>query len=385
MPEHIIVIGDGIAGLAMTLALAQHGHKLTLISDARGLPDRHMGGMQLAPNSWAALRQLSCEDEVKAHAKPLEVMRLIALATGHTLIHLPLDAAHHRQPYASVTRRGILVAMMEKVKTLANVSLITAKVTAVSSDMVNKKACLTLDDGKIIGGDWVFGADGITGICRRYIQGGQDIKPVRSVRQAYRIAVPLSDVPEVMASASTSVWLGREGHIVHYPLCDDHLNLVVTTSSVTGGEKQAKQLLDQHPWLGGCGILLDDVLVTPLTEWPRCDSWLRGRVVVTGDSAHQMPPHLAQGAGQALADAASLSQLISSGKNGAPLQDILPVWAGQRMRQIRSVLDAASAAGRVFSPPPALAMMRDAAVGFGGMAVLPRILDRIWSDQSLSR
>jgi len=46
------------------------------------------------------------------------------------------------------------------------------------------------------------------------------------------------------------------------------------------------------------------------------------------------------------------------------------------------VLDAASAAGRIFSPPPPLAMMRDAAVGIGGMAVLPRILDRIWSDQN---
>jgi 2-polyprenyl-6-methoxyphenol hydroxylase-like FAD-dependent oxidoreductase len=95
-----------------------------------------------------------------------------------------------------------------------------------------------------------------------------------------------------------------------------------------------------------------------------------------------MPPHLAQGAGQALADAASLNQLIASGKSGASLKDVLPVWAGQRMRQIRSVLNAASAAGRIFSPPPPLAMMRDAAVGIGGMAVLPRILDRIWSDQN---
>ena len=377
--EQIIVIGDGVAGLAMTLALAQHGHEVTLISEGRNLPDRHMGGMQLAPNSWAALHQLSCEDAIKAHAKPLELMRLMALATGHTLIHLPLDAAHHRQPYASVTRRGLLVALMEKVKSLVTVNVIEAKVVTVASDMAHKKACLSLDDGKTIEADWVFGADGVTGICRRYIQGDQDLRPARSSRQAHRFAIPLSKMPEVMASASTSVWLGREGHIVYYPLSDDYLNMVVMTSSHEGGKKQAEQLLGEHPWLGDGGVPLDDVLVKPLTEWPRCDSWLRGRVVVTGDSAHQMPPHLAQGAGQALVDAASLSQMIASGKNGVSLQDILPVWAGQRMRQVRSVLDAASAAGRVFSPPPALAMMRDAAVGLGGMAVLPRILDRIWA------
>ncbi len=381
MPEQIIIIGDGIAGLAMTLALARHGHEVTVIGNDRGLPDRHMGGMQLAPNSWAALRRLSCAEDVKPHAKTLEVMRLIALATGHTLINLPLDEAHHRQPYASVTRQGLLAALMAKVKTQDHVRLVKAKARSVATDIANNKAILLLDQGETMDADWVFGADGIGGICRRYIQGDQEIRPVRSARQAYRLAIPLNKVPEVLSSASTSVWLGREGHIVHYPLCDDHLNVVVTTSSVKDGENKAKQLLDQHPWLGGCGISLDDAVVTPLTEWPRCDSWLRGRVVLTGDSAHQMPPHLAQGAGQALVDAASLSQLIASDNNGVSLQGILPLWAGQRMRHIRSVFDAASAAGRVFSPPPPLARMRDAAVGLGGMAVLPRILDRIWSDQ----
>jgi salicylate hydroxylase len=376
------VIGDGIAGLAMTLALAPFGHEVTLISEDRVRHGRHMGGMQLAPNSWAALRQLSCDDDIKAHAKTLEVMRLIALTTGHTLISLPLDMANRRQPYASVTRRGLLAELMTKITALDNVSVIKAKVASVASDLAKAKASISFDDGTIMDADWVFGADGINGVCRRYIQGDQALKPMRSVRQAHRFVIPLCDLPEVMASASTSVWLGREGHIVHYPLSDDHLNLVITTSSVKGGEKQAQQLLHQHPWLSGSGIICDDAVATPLTEWPRCDSWIRGRVIVTGDSAHQMPPHLAQGAGQALVDAASLSQLIASGKSGVLLKDILPFWAGQRMRQIRSVLDAASAAGRIFSPPPPLAMMRDAAVGIGGMAVLPRILDRIWSDQN---
>ena len=376
------MIGDGIAGLAMTLALAQFGHEVTLISEDKVWPDQHMGGMQLAPNSWAALRQLSCEDDIKPHAKTLEVMRLMALTTGHTLINLPLDMAHRRQPYASVTRRGLLAELMAKITSMENVSVMKAKITSVASDLTKAKASISFDDGNIMDADWVFGADGINGVCRRYIQGDQDLRPVRSVRQAHRLVVPLCDLPEVMASASTSVWLGREGHIVHYPLSDDHLNLVITTSSVKGGENQAEQLLHQHPWLGNGGISLNDTAATPLTEWPRCDSWIRGRVIITGDSAHQMPPHLAQGAGQALADAASLNQLIASGKSGASLKDVLPVWAGQRMRQFRSVLDAASAAGRIFSPPPPLAMMRDAAVGIGGMAVLPRILDRIWSDQN---
>ena len=122
----------------------------------------------------------------------------------------------------------------------------------------------------------------------------------------------------------------------------------------------------------------DKAYIVPLQSWPRCDSWIRGRVVITGDSAHQMPPHLAQGTGQALIDAASLGQMISGGMT---MTDAIPVWAGQRMRRIRSVLASAEQAGKVFAPPPVLSSARDMMVGLGGMAIMPRILDKIWSDQ----
>jgi hypothetical protein len=52
-----------------------------------------------------------------------------------------------------------------------------------------------------------------------------------------------------------------------------------------------------------------------------------------------------------------------------------------RMRRIRSVLASAEQAGNLFAPPPVLSLVRDIMVGLGGMAIMPRILDKIWSDQ----
>jgi 2-methyl-3-hydroxypyridine 5-carboxylic acid dioxygenase len=46
-------------------------------------------------------------------------------------------------------------------------------------------------------------------------------------------------------------------------------------------------------------------------EMARLDSWSVGRVAIVGDSAHAMPPTLAQGAGCAMMNALSLAEFVS--------------------------------------------------------------------------
>jgi len=66
--------------------------------------------------------------------------------------------------------------------------------------------------------------------------------------------------------------------------------------------------------------------------------WHRGRVVLIGDAAHACPPTLAQGAAQALEDAAVLTELLLS---SAELDDAL--WAeftARRFDRARAVVEA---------------------------------------------
>ena len=102
--RHMIVVGDGIAGLAMAVACAALGHRLTLIGGDAVLPKTHLGGVQMAANGWGALDVLGCGEAVKGHTLPLMAMRFLALGRGATLLHIPLDAS--RQPYGAVCRRG---------------------------------------------------------------------------------------------------------------------------------------------------------------------------------------------------------------------------------------------------------------------------------------
>ena len=373
--RHIIVVGDGIAGLAMAVACAGLGHQLTLIEGTlieggESLPEAHLGGVQMAPNGWGALAALGCAEAVQGHTLPLMAMRFLALGRGNTLLHIPLDDAHQRQPYGAVCRRGLLAALRARLNDFDDVRVV--KDIAVGAGHRNNGARVSLKSGGEIDGDWVFGADGMRGVCRQFIDGGVVARPLKTPRFARRFVLPLGDVPPPLAAASTSIWLGDAGHIVHYPLKDGHLNLVVV---VVDEEAGARKLLAQHPYLAD--VALPAVDAVPLPIWARCDSWMRGRVVLTGDSAHAMPPHLAQGAGQALIDAASL---MSMGAGGDDFETTIPLWAAMRMRKIRHILDLANAAGRVFAPPRGLVRLRNAALGIGGMHVLPPILDRLWSE-----
>jgi 2-polyprenyl-6-methoxyphenol hydroxylase-like FAD-dependent oxidoreductase len=76
----------------------------------------------------------------------------------------------------------------------------------------------------------------------------------------------------------------------------------------------------------------------------RLGSFVRGRVVLVGDSAHAMTPDLGQGGCQAMEDAVTLISLL-----GAPttVADALVRYDQQRLRRTQSLAARARRVGRV--------------------------------------
>jgi salicylate hydroxylase len=368
----LAIIGDGIAGYAMALAFARNGHDVRLVSSgSRVVP----GGVQMAPNTWAALADLDVRGDLEAAATPLMMMRLLSLDTGMTLVSLPLNDRPERHFYASMRRATLIDTLAKAALATGRVEIATSEVQEITQSIGHAEAILT--DGNTIRAEWLIGADGATGISRRYVEAGGAPDPQHK-RIAFRMVLEKAAMPGLTGRATT-VWLGDGGHIVHYPLDQDQINLVVMTTPSSRAEDKAAAMLRQQDRLAPAAEGLKAAFAQALLDRPLLDTWQRGRVILAGDAAHPMPPHLAQGAGQSLIDAAVLSAKLNEQAPGDDLQPVFSAWSAQRIRHLREITLDARRAGDLFSLKGPLARIRNIGLHGIGHAVLGRQLDKLWS------
>ncbi len=378
----IIIAGSGIAGHAIALGLARLGFNAVIIAPKVAPP---LGGIQLAPNGWGALDALGMtENKALIDAStPFAVMRLLSLNTGHSLHQIDLNDRPTRTPYASVTRKGLMQALRDAAKQTDKIKWIEARITQVHSDKT--RTYIALDDGTNFTADWLIGGDGVDGACRHYVaaEDSSHLPHDRIARKiAFKMVIAAAESPPLLMAHATNIWLGDGGHIVHYPLADGTVNITAVVAKSPSARKRTEAMLGQHPCLSGLRSLMDTATVQPLYDHPMLDTYQRGRVVVAGDAAHPMSPHLAQGGGQSLIDGASLMQMIARHADGKPVvpPSIMTMWTAERARMMATLTASTKKAGSIFGATGAMARLRNLGLSNGGGAILERQLDRLWQN-----
>src|SRR6478609_7383878 len=79
--------------------------------------------------------------------------------------------------------------------------------------------------------------------------------------------------------------------------------------------------------------------------------WSRGPVVVVGDAAHPMRPHLGQGGCQGLEDAATLADLVDQSPDPAT---VFARFASVRKPRVRALVRESAMIGTIVNLRPAL-------------------------------
>ena len=309
--EKIAVIGAGIGGLTVALALTRPGVRCEVFERSRSLPGIG-GGLQLSPNAVAVLRRLGLGGALAGAARPV-ARELRRWQDNEIIARTELGAAAEQRygsPYLTLRRSTLSRALVEACRGVQTIHF-GRKCTGlrVSDDGVE----IELDDGSRSHADAVVGADGL----HSFVRGQVHRDTVRySGNAVYRAVLPADRARWLCSPARVTVWLGPGRHCVCYPVDGGRsLNLVATVPAAqpptsvreVGASEVLAAYAGWHPALRGLLAVAGRFEQHGLFDRPALPSWHQGRLVLLGDAAHPMLPFVAQGAAQAIEDAEALA------------------------------------------------------------------------------
>lgn len=293
----VLVVGAGVAGLALARGVRAAGHEVEVLEAAPEL--RASGGsVSLWSGATSILRDLDVDTD--GLGRRLESMQSRA-TDGRALFTVDLLEAERRYgaPALHVVRRELVERLAEGVQISYG-----SKVVEVDPDL----ALVRLEGGREVQGDVLVGADGRRSVVRSALR--ED--PARP--SGWVTWQGFAHMPEI--SGDALMVAGKEGFFGLTPAGDGRV-LWVFDVPAKPGDPLWGDVLDPVGALkerfGGWAEPVPSILagMTSPEFFPHVKHkvpkvWGRGPTTLMGDAAHSMPPAMAQGANQALEDAWAL-------------------------------------------------------------------------------
>jgi salicylate hydroxylase len=363
----ILIAGAGIGGLTLALALVARGFRAIVLEQSERL-DEAGAGIQLSPNATRILIDLGLGPALTPIAFVPEAIRVLLGETAVELVRLPLGQQAefcYGVPYWVIHRADLHRALVKAVQSSPDIELrLGTRVEdfAVHSRGVTVQAwsrSRPVDES----GMALVGADGLWSTVRTKL--GNAAGPRFRQRTAWRALVPASAVSEEHRQPVTSLWLGPNAHLVHYPIRAGKLINIVAIVEDTWhqpGWNLPGARSEIAPRFTGWARQARALLATPPDAWskwalydrPPLYRWSRGPITLLGDAAHPMLPFLAQGGAMAIEDAAVLAHSLE--RRPEDPAAALRGYEGLRRSRTMRVVRHARRLGRIYhlSGPAAL-------------------------------
>lgn len=315
----LLIIGGGIGGLATALAAAQAGTPVQVLEKSAEFAE-FGAGLQLAPNATRVLDQLGIFEPIKLCATFPQRLVMMDAVSGKEITSLDLGPKflkHFGYPYIVMHRGDLLKAELDACRDNHNIRLEASK-EVVHIDDLTSGARVTCSDGSVYECDALVAADGLWSRTRKLIHDDGD--PICSQFVAYRGTIPIAEAPPDSELDAMVIWVGPDLHFVQYVVHHGTLfNQVAVFRSYRYTEDSDNwgtvDELDEH-YSKMCPRVRTAVAkIKRNRRWPMLDrlpipSWTRNHITLLGDAAHPMLQYIAQGACQALEDAACLGESL---------------------------------------------------------------------------
>ncbi|KAL2880439.1 hypothetical protein SGCOL_004159 [Colletotrichum sp. CLE4] len=334
--DDVAIIGGGIAGMALALALNAHAIPATIYEsrDAVPLPHHAGGGMMLCPNALRILESLGVYESLLEKAYSFDYVYYKG-RDEVTVDRYPLGGKAEFGYDAVRIFRQELIEILAGACRERGVEVRYGKrfVRVVGED--DRGVEFEFADGERRRAGVLVGADGIHSRVRStYV--APDAKPAFVGLAALTYAVPTAQLrvpedkeykfPVSVASGNGVFVLAPQGHDggemlagTQVPFDAEKASLPREALMADKEALKARLRLNEEAWPGLVRSALEGIRDETMNVWPffmlpALERWASrgggGRVLVLGDAAHAIPPTTGQGASMALEDAASLALVM---------------------------------------------------------------------------
>lgn len=347
----VVVVGGGLTGTALALALSGSAHRVALLEPQPPRPptaDWDSRIYAFSPGNVAWLKRLGAW-QAPLRAEPICQMRIFGDAGGR----LSMDALDTGLPeLAWIAENGRLqYALWQAAREQGGVDLIEGVAEAVAWG--EQTHTLLLADGRRISARLLVGADGARSWLRR--QAG--------------IAVDEEDYGQsgVVANFETErphrgiayQWFRKDGVLAWLPLPGRRISIVWSSRNADvpdrlamPGETFARRVAE-----AGGHVLGALRPITPQAAFPlkrrRAREWVRPGLALVGDAAHTVHPLAGQGVNLGFRDCRALAHALSGGGNPGDISR-LQAYALRRVEDVASMQFATGGLKGLFNNDAAL-------------------------------
>ncbi|TFK48371.1 FAD/NAD(P)-binding domain-containing protein [Heliocybe sulcata] len=385
----VAICGAGIGGLALAVVLSKYAGASVDVAVYEGAAEITTAGAGISvwKRMWTIMQDLGLDVELakKAIEPPEDAPRPGLAFRKSDGPHPGYNFYEMMNPYGAITlhRADVVDVLMAKIP--KSYSIQTSKRMTSYSRRDDGSITMRFADGSSTAADILIGADGVHSPTRKCLfrsmaedEGVTDparleaidkeTGPVWTGTLAYRALVPTEALelvyPGHQACKRGIVYLGKNKHLVAYPIAQGRLINLVPFYTVAGGEGTTfegkwvtdvskEEVIDSFSNIEEEAQVLTKCMEKP-TRWAihamsPLPHYAYGRVAILGDAAHAMTTHLGAGAGQAIEDAYVLGRFLADpAVTIDKVTDILRVYEQARLPFANAIVANATATGYLY-------------------------------------